>query len=51
MNPNITTRFQAVMKQIWPTVYKIINSTIYFLIELIRSAVRIAIEQIKNGGA
>lgn len=51
MNPNTPTRFQAVMKQIWPTIYKIINNTLYFLIDLLRSAVKIAIEQIKNGGS
>ncbi len=51
MNPNTTTRFQAVMKQIWPTIYRIINNTLYFLIDIIRSGVKIAIEQIKNGGA
>jgi len=48
MNPNTTTRFQAVMREIWPTVYKVINTSVYFVFGLIRSMIKIIIQQIEN---
>lgn len=48
MDPNTPTRFQAVMKKIWPTIYRLINSALYFLLDVIRSGVKIAIEQLKH---
>jgi len=33
---------------ILPRVYRTINNTIYFLINLVKSAVRIAVNQLKN---
>jgi hypothetical protein len=41
-------RVKIFLKQIWPTVYRIINSTLYFLITLIKSTVSLAIKQIKD---
>lgn len=40
--------FIIILKQIWPTIYRIINGFIYFVINLIKSTVVYAIRQIKN---
>lgn len=45
---NIKTKAYAVLKQIWPTVYKIINSSLYFLLTVIKSMIRTAMDQIEN---
>ncbi|HSX40621.1 MAG TPA: hypothetical protein VLF68_03325 [Candidatus Saccharimonadales bacterium] len=34
--------------QIWPTIYRLINSVLYFVISLIRAMVKIAISQLKQ---
>lgn len=42
--------FKIFLIKIWPTVYRIINGFLYFLLTVIRSIVSIAINQIKKGG-
>lgn len=44
-----TTGIQRLLKQIWPTVYRAVNNTIYFILNLIKSTVKMAIDEIKNG--
>ncbi len=39
----------VVLQKIWPTIYKIVNSTIYFVLNFIKNFVKMAIEQIKGG--
>lgn len=41
-------RLLAFLKSIWPTVYRIINGGFYFLLNLIRTFVRVTIEMIKG---
>lgn len=41
-------KVQYYLVQIWPYVTKVLNSVFYFLITLIKSIVRIAIDQIKS---
>jgi len=41
-------RLIAYLKAIWPTVYKVLNGAIYFVFTLIRSMVKLAIQQIKG---
>ncbi len=41
-------RVKIFFKQIWPTVYRIINNIFYFLITLIKSIVSLAIKQIRD---
>lgn len=43
---NTTPRLQAFLKQIWPTVYRIINGGVYFILNLIKNSVRMAVQQI-----
>ncbi len=42
-------KFKTIAIKIWPTVYRIINSLMYFIISLIKAIVSIAINQIKGG--
>ena len=42
-------KFKTIAIKIWPTIYRIINSFIYFLISLIKTVASIAINQIKGG--
>ena len=42
-------KLKTIAIKIWPTIYRIINSFIYFLISLIKAIVSIAIKQIKGG--
>jgi len=42
-------RFRTIAILIWPTIYRAINSFIYFLISLIKTVASIAINQIKGG--
>lgn len=42
-------KFKTIAILIWPTIYRIINSFIYFLISSIKRTVFIAINQIKGG--
>jgi hypothetical protein len=43
------SNFKKFLILIWPTVYRIINSTFYFLIRFIKSSVRLMISQLKGG--
>lgn len=36
------------LRQIWPTVYKIINTIFYFILTLIKTFFRLAFKQIKD---
>jgi len=38
----------AYLKLAWPTIYRVINDGLYFLINVIRYIVRIAIDEIKG---
>ncbi len=40
--------WQRVIYQIWPRIYKLINGIIFFILMIIRSAVREAIRQIRR---
>jgi len=42
-------KFKTILIKIWPTIYRIINSFIYFILSLIKRIVSIAINQIKGG--
>ena len=46
--PNPVYKF---LKQVWPYIYRGINSAIYFIINIIKYIVREGIEMIKNGGS
>lgn len=35
---------------IWPKIYRLINSFLYFLLTVIRAIVKIALNQLKGGG-
>lgn len=37
-----------ILKKIWPTIYRVINGSLYFLLNLIKSIVKMSIEQIKG---
>jgi len=41
-------RVKVFLIQIWPAVYRIINSTAYFLINLLKNIVSMAIKQIRD---
>ena len=41
-------KLKAILIQIWPTIYRIINTVIYFLLSLIKGIVNLAIRQIKG---
>lgn len=45
---NIFRTIQYFAVKIWPSVNKVIETIVYFLIGLIRAMVKIAIDQIKN---
>ncbi len=36
------------LKKIWPTIYKVVNTTFYFILTLIKAIVKGMIDQIKN---
>ncbi|HZE87854.1 MAG TPA: hypothetical protein VE090_06680 [Methylomirabilota bacterium] len=42
------SRFMIIMKQIWPTVNRTINTVLYFIFNLVKSSVIYIIEQLKN---
>ena len=42
-------KFKTIAIKIWPTIYRIINSFIYFILSLIKTIVSIAINQLKGG--
>ncbi len=35
---------------IWPNIYRLINSFLYFLLTVVRAIVKIALNQLKGGG-
>lgn len=41
-------KFTSYMKLIWPTIYRIINDGLYFIFSVIKSGIRIAINQFKG---
>lgn len=43
-------RFVIFLKEIWPTVYRGINSFLYFLFGILKTGVKVAIQQLKGGG-
>ena len=43
------SRFMIILKTIWPPINKVLNYVFYFLISLIRSTFRTAMEMIKGG--
>ncbi|MEK7559584.1 MAG: hypothetical protein AAB521_04730 [Patescibacteria group bacterium] len=42
--------FKIFLISIWPTIYRLINSFLYFLLTLVRAIVKIAMNQLKGGG-
>lgn len=42
--------FKIFLVNIWPKVYRLINTFLYFLLTLIRAIVKIALNQLKGGG-
>lgn len=42
-------RLKAILIQIWPTIYRIINSAIYFILSLLKGIIALAVKQIKGG--
>jgi hypothetical protein len=44
------SRFRMILKDIWPTIYKVINTVLYFIITLIKSTVKDIFRMIKSGG-
>lgn len=40
--------WQRVLYQVWPKIYKLINGVLFFILMIIRSAVKLAIKQIKR---
>lgn len=39
----------VILKKIWPTIYRIVNGFFYFILNFIKTVVRLAIEQVKGG--
>ncbi len=42
-----TTSVERLLKQIWPTIYRAINGSLYFVLNLMKSTVRSMIEELK----
>lgn len=42
------SRIIILLKKIWPTIYRLINSSFYFVIHIIKSTIKSAIDQIKG---
>ncbi len=38
----------ALLKVVWPTIYRLINNFLFFLYSIIRGGIRIAIDQLKG---
>ena len=38
----------ALLKEAWPTIYRLINGFLYFLLTLIRGGIKLAIQQFKG---
>lgn len=43
-------KLKTFLINIWPAIYRIINTVFYFVISLIKGIVALAIKQIKGGG-
>ncbi len=41
-------KFKTIAIKIWPTIYRIINTILYFFLSLVKSIIKIAIDQIKG---
>lgn len=41
-------KFLYFLKRIWPTIYRIINTTVYFVFSIVRNLVQGALDQIRN---
>ena len=51
MDPNLEeTQARRVAKQVWPSIYRMINETFYFLLNAVKSLIKSMFEEIKNGG-
>ncbi len=48
MNSNTTTKLKSLLIEIWPIFYRIINGSVYFIFRVVRSSIKIAIQQIKD---
>jgi hypothetical protein len=42
------SRWQILLKQLWPTLYRVINGTVYFFFRLLIDGIKLAIAQIKG---
>jgi hypothetical protein len=41
-------RYIILLRKIWPTVYRAINTIVYFIMHIIKSTIKSAIDQIKG---
>jgi hypothetical protein len=48
MQPNQPSQFQIILKQIWPTIHRVITGTVYFILNLIKSIIKMSIDQIQG---
>lgn len=48
MQPNQPSPIMIALKQVWPTIYRVINGSFYFLLNLLKSIVKMSIDQIKG---
>lgn len=48
MEPTQPNPIMMVLKQIWPTIYRVVNGSFYFLMSTIKSIIKMSIEQIKG---
>lgn len=39
---------RRILVQVWPTIYRIINNTFYFIISVIKSIFKLAMDEIKG---
>jgi len=44
------SQIKIILINVWPAVYRIINGFLYFLLNLVRAIVKMAINQLKGGG-
>jgi hypothetical protein len=51
MDPNLEeSETKRIAKQAWPGIYRIINETLYFLLNSFKSLIKSMFEEIRNGG-
>lgn len=43
------TGIQKFLYNIWPSIYKIVNNTFYFILKFFKNLIRLMTNQIKNG--